>query len=341
MFKFLFKQRHPRATNITKKQPQPAQITNSIPLTDSLSCLQSLELEDNHYCHFADSEHLTSDKLSTEKLAFIQSIKEMINSDISLEDEIPRLPDLLPQLLKMLRSDDVSWKSVVDVITQDSVLVAGIIKVANSPFYRLSTKAENLQQVVVYLGQKGVREAVTSVALKPIMQLKGNKNLQQCARRLWDHSLKSAIASRAMADTFKVNGYDAYLAGLIHNVGMTVILKKLASTPGLDEFPCSHLFKAQVTELSRQLSAKIIKSWNMPQATINAVTDQLKGESFSKLGEVLFYGKSIGAHHTLLNSEIWQHRFNHSIEQQQLISHEFIEQLFSELNQLEMPLPAA
>lgn len=169
----------------------------------------------------------------------------MYNSDNSLEDKPPRLPALLPKLLKMLRSNDVSWKSVADVITQDSVLVAGVLKVANSPFYRLSTEVKDLEQVVVYLGQKGLREAVTSVALKPIMQLKGSNKLQNCAIRIWDHSLKSAIASRAMADTFEGNGYDGYLAGLVHNVGMTVVLQKLASTPGLNDIPCSHLFKSK------------------------------------------------------------------------------------------------
>lgn len=236
----------------------------------------------------------------------------------------------------MLRSNDVSWKSVVDVITQDSVLVAGLIRVANSPYYRLATEAENLEQVVVYLGQKGVREAVTSVALKPIMQLKGSKSLQNCARRIWDHSLKSAIASRAMADNFQVNGYDAYLAGLIHNVGMTVILKKLVTTPELNEIPCSHLFKEEIVSLSKQLSLKIVECWNMPQATIDAVNDQLDSSDhnkFSALGETLFYGKSISAHHTLLNEENWN---DSQPELHNLSSHESLKPLFTELDQLEV-----
>lgn len=342
MFKSLFKRK--RSRPVSAKTGKAAQTDTAIrssettPIKAAFDRQQSIELEDSHYIHIIGADALTSDKLNLDERNFIQSIKEIIDSESSIEDEIPRLPVLLPKLLKMLRSDDVSWKSVVEVISQDSVLVAGVIKVANSSFYRLNVDAVDLKKIVVHLGQRGVREVVTSVALKPIMQLKGSVTLQNSAKIIWSHSLKSAIASRAVADTFQVNMYDAYLAGLLHNVGMTVILKKLATTPSLNDIPCSHLFKEQIINLSKQLSLKIIRIWNMPKPTIDAVNDQIDwdgSDQFSALGDALFCGKSISMRHTLLADGSWKDQFSNSIALQNFSNHKSFQQAFDELNQLE------
>ncbi|MCW8826578.1 MAG: HDOD domain-containing protein [Gammaproteobacteria bacterium] len=300
---------------------------------------ESSLLEDLHYNYIAGSESLTNEPLSTEEESFIDLIESMVRSPNSLSDAIPRLPDLIPKLLKLLRSDDASWQSVVEVISQDSVLVAGVIKVANSPFYRLNVEAENLEQVVVHLGQKGVREVVMSVAFKPIMQFRGNQTLQQSCKRIWNHSLKSAVASRTIAVHSGENGFDAYLAGLVHNTGMNIILKALSTAPDLSHLPRSNAFKQKIEELSQQLSVKIVEAWHMPQTVVKAVTDQCSwrsGQKLSGTAQTLFLGSAISMKHSLMAEGDLQTQSDPEFKLENLLKDEPGPLAYSELNGFEL-----
>lgn len=342
MFKSLFRRKQHQSPSATRGSHYSAQSTErTLPKSCTNDIYKKLDfdlLEDIHYCHLIGAEALTTRALNSSETTFVHTIQEILKSEETLANVIPRLPDLVPQLLKLLRSEDTPWCNVVDVIMQDSVLVAGVIKVANSPFYRLNVEARDMEQVVMHLGQTGVREVVMSVALKPIMQLKRNSDLQNTSKRVCNHALKSAVACRSIAEAFDVNPFDAYLTGLVHNVGVMFILKQLDATLGLNKIPGSILFKAQLIDLSSALSAKVVSSWNLPQATLEALNDQIgvnHTDNLSGSGELLLHGTAISRWHTLINDQQWQQQIGATMTIERLSEHGVLKRTIENLNNFE------
>lgn len=344
MFNFLFRRKAKttkpkmrRAPISTQRTPHHVTDTPSLTLSGRFDYPQQLEV--NFYNHIFGAAPSTSSGLVPIEGDFIDSIKQVINSGGALDDELPRLPDLIPRLLKLLRSDDCSWRDVVETITQDSVLVAGVIKVANSPLYRLNVLADNLEQIVVHLGQNGVREVVMSVAFKPIMQFKGNQLLQQASKKIWHHSLKSAIACRTIADHYDVNNFDAYLAGLMHTAGMSIIIKELAKTQNLTEIPFSTAFNEQIAALSKQITATIVEGWGMPQTVFEAISEQTDRKSekdITDLGQILLQGSTVSMQHTLMTDREWLSQMKPEENLQNTLQDKPSERAYAELNCLKM-----
>ncbi len=64
----------------------------------------------------------------------------------------PRRPSLLPQLLRAMNDEEVSRRELVTIISRDPSLVGNLLKMANSPFYRVSAQAvESIDRAVVIL----------------------------------------------------------------------------------------------------------------------------------------------------------------------------------------------
>ena len=75
----------------------------------------------------------------------------------STEDRYtPRRPSLLPQLLRAVNDEEVSRRELVTIISRDPSLVGNLLKMANSPFYRVSAQAvESIDRAVVILAKRG------------------------------------------------------------------------------------------------------------------------------------------------------------------------------------------
>jgi HD-like signal output (HDOD) protein len=74
-----------------------------------------------------------------------------------------------------------------------------------------------------------------------------------------------------MAPGLSTGVFEAYLAGLMQNVGLVVAFR-LADRVCLDgKVPGSSGFGAQLLACSRQLSAAIAAHWNFPQAVAEAI----------------------------------------------------------------------
>ena len=70
---------------------------------------------------------------------------------------VPRIPELIPKLLRDLADDDVSTGNLARQVEQDLVLVAEVIREANSAYYRPLQAVKSLDAALMMIGQNGLR----------------------------------------------------------------------------------------------------------------------------------------------------------------------------------------
>jgi HD-like signal output (HDOD) protein len=184
---------------------------------------------------------------------------------------VPRVPAVIPQLLRSLRDDSVSAADLARQVAQDVVLVAEVIREANSPYYRASTPARTIEGAVMLLGQNGMRMLLARVAFRPIISMQTGRFARQVAPQVWSQSEKCALAASLLAPTLGARPFEAYLAGLMQNVGLVVAFRVIDQVGPGDAWPQSDRFLGELLAAARALSAAIAHEWDFPPAVAAAI----------------------------------------------------------------------
>jgi len=155
---------------------------------------------------------------------------EKIRPKIEALDAMPTVPAIIQPLTSMLRlpPEEVSLDKVVMIVSYDSTLTAQCLRMANSPLFgRLNT--ETVRSAVIALGLKRVEAILLGCCLNRIVP--PDKWVLD-RMTFWRHSLGCALVSSRLAKLIRYPDPEkAYLAGLLHDVG--ILVNTLACT---DEF---------------------------------------------------------------------------------------------------------
>ena len=188
---------------------------------------------------------------------------------------VPRLPAIIPQLMRTLQDENMRAAELSRQLAQDVVLVAEVYREANRPCYHsrynASPSINNMEGAIMLLGQNGMRMLLARVAFRPIVSMQSGGLTVRTAPLIWRQSEKCALAASLLAPAMQANAFDAYLAGLMANVGLVVAFRLIDQMHAPDAFPQSDAFIAQVFAQARQLSVRIAELWEFPESVTRAI----------------------------------------------------------------------
>ncbi len=152
------------------------------------------------------------------------STKTALLTRIEGLQQIPTIPAVLAPLLRYLQQplEQLDVQKVIDMIAQDKALAAQCLQMANSPLYGKWQKIDSLRAAVVGLGFQRLSDIAMSCG---ILNLTPTDHRGVDPVVFWEHSLGCALVCRQFAR--KISYPDpskAYLAGLLHDLGIVVNL---------------------------------------------------------------------------------------------------------------------
>ncbi|MCC2974566.1 HDOD domain-containing protein [Massilia sp. IC2-476] len=184
---------------------------------------------------------------------------------------VPRVPAVIPQLLRSLRDEGMSASELARQVGQDVSLVAEVIREVNSPYYRAGTKIGNIEGALMLLGQNGLRMLLARVAFRPVIGAQSGRLARQAAPLVWSQSEKCALAASMAAPSLGADPFEAYLAGLTRNVGLIVAFRLADQVLGPAALPQSDVFAHALLDSARTLSARIATLWELPPPVGQAI----------------------------------------------------------------------
>jgi HD-like signal output (HDOD) protein len=227
----------------------------------------------------------------------LETLAAILSSQQSGAALVRRMPGLIPQLLQSLRSESFSGSALSRTISSDVVLVAAVIRLANSCYQGTGATVTSVEQAVILIGQEGLRQLITTVAFRPIIDVHSGFYVRRLAPILWEHAERCAMAARSMAASRGVEPFDAFLAALLQNVGLTVALRTMDQVTKGEPQLGSGMFWAQLARDTRRLSVSIAREWNFPATVVQALDEQgglRKGVQMSPLGSLLMLTDYLG-----------------------------------------------
>jgi putative nucleotidyltransferase with HDIG domain len=129
-------------------------------------------------------------------------------------DRLPVFPRAAREVVRLVINPDVGPRELEAVAELDPVLAGRLIQTANSAYYSPRQAIGTIFHAVSYIGTETTRRVLLAAALR------GNFSSPQ-AHQLWNHSLDVAQTAElvAMHTSVKIDPSQAFLAGLIHDIG--------------------------------------------------------------------------------------------------------------------------
>lgn len=140
---------------------------------------------------------------------------------------LPRAASVVPQLLALLRQQDLPVPVLADRIGRDPVLAAEVLRQAGGAFFAHLGPVNDLPQAIQRLGTEGLQMAIARVVLRPLYQARPGTLPALTAPRLWEHADALSRHAAQVARAAGQSSFDGYLAGLLHDTGWTVLFHAL------------------------------------------------------------------------------------------------------------------
>ena len=142
----------------------------------------------------------------------------------------PLLSQCAARLIELCGREKRTLQDIKNIVEQDSVLTAKILKTVNSAAYSLSQEVTSIDRAIPYLGER----IILTIAIESSAGDVFNKTMAGYMSKdgeLWKHSVKVAIASKELAEFTKenVDKGTAYTCGLMHDIGKSVISSYLST----------------------------------------------------------------------------------------------------------------
>ncbi|BAN36100.1 metal dependent phosphohydrolase [Sulfuricella denitrificans skB26] len=133
---------------------------------------------------------------------------------------IQQVPSLSVVVMETLASFDMPHFETADLakkLNQDQGLTARVLRVANSPFYGMSSKVGSVQEAVVVLGFHNVRSLVAAAGIISQFPETGLPGFDRTG--FWQHGIGTAACAQVLAKSLGQNQALAFTAGLLHDIG--------------------------------------------------------------------------------------------------------------------------
>ncbi|MGD8451715.1 MAG: HDOD domain-containing protein [Phycisphaerae bacterium] len=178
--------------------------------------------------------------------------------------ELPQLPHVGQQLLAMLHAEDVSFPEAAELAGQDPALAADLLRVVNSVAYRGINEIRRLDLALARLGRRAAHSLVLTASVKRIAIRLGGAH-RTLGEQLWRRSVASAVVAGVLGTQRNVPEEEAFLIGLLHDIGLLAVLKIVHDFQQSEGRPVSRAaFDALGARWHEHLGLRLADAWNLP-----------------------------------------------------------------------------
>jgi HD-like signal output (HDOD) protein/CheY-like chemotaxis protein len=190
--------------------------------------------------------------------------------------QLPAIPRVYARLNKVLASEDATIADVADVVASDSGVVAKVLQVVNSAFFRLPRDITRIEHAVSYLGLNAIRNLTLSAEIF-------SQWPAPCSPGGLEPELLQTHTQTIAAAAYALSGRspwadDALLAGLLHDIGHWILvqqcpneMRQVLDVARAEGIPL-HEGEVKVLGTSHaQIGAYLLGLWGLPYSIVEAV----------------------------------------------------------------------
>ncbi len=195
---------------------------------------------------------------------------------------LPPIPRRSQELILLLADPDLSMVQLIELIEQTPALAARVLGVANSAYFAAAQQVRSIADAVIrVMGLHLVRDLCMSLVLS--QPFATNASPSFLPLRFWRHAMYSAALvhelSRVVDDISRSKLPSAYLAGLLHSLGMLALvhiapvgMERVFAGLNEDQEASLSYLQARILGIDySQAGGELARAWKLPAPIINVL----------------------------------------------------------------------
>jgi two-component system, cell cycle response regulator len=180
------------------------------------------------------------------------------NQDVELPP-IPRVPEAV---LRCLTGDDCDFREIAELISEDPSTTTRVLRMANAAIWGVKVTT-SIPDAVVRLGTRPLQSLMMSESLM-VASRPSKKANRLIANRFWSRSLAAACITRSLAPLVKLDPEEAFVMGLLQDVGDVVVLRAVDRHEAFTHAPIeTDAFEYLCYRFHESLGALVADKWSL------------------------------------------------------------------------------
>ena len=189
------------------------------------------------------------------------------------------VPQIALKVIRMIRDDDYRLDDVAEELRQDQVIAAKILHFANSPIIGIGTEIDSIDRALIVLGEKRLVQLILSAGVETLFAGTEIGGYSLCKGGLFHHALATAMTAHEIS-VFTGRGHPeiAYTAGLLHDIGKTVLDQVMVNATSLfyrslheEGMDLCQAEKGEFGMTHTEVGAILARKWKLPEILTNTI----------------------------------------------------------------------
>ncbi len=203
-----------------------------------------------------------------------------IAAEVGDPNQLPSLPKIYHQLNAAIADEDTTINDIAAIFANDMVLSAKLLQLVNSPYFGFNRVVSSLTESINLVGLKRLNNLVLSVHVKNAFPV-SDAEMERYMEYLWLDAGRVAELARqiALSENQQEDRPDqAYLAGLLHNMGLLIFLSRggdelnrLMNQVENTDTPVPDLEMAIFGFTRSEAAAYVLSLWKIPPRIIEGI----------------------------------------------------------------------
>ncbi|MHC4400149.1 MAG: HDOD domain-containing protein [Planctomycetota bacterium] len=193
--------------------------------------------------------------------------------------EISSLPHVAVRICDLVSDPKTRADDLAEVVRCDPSLAMRLMRTVNSAYYGMRQKVSDLKHAVAMVGFEEIRNLALTAYVAPLFQETSGHG-PYTRKDLWNHMIAAGLVAQLIAKSCgRVSPHEAYLAGLLHDLGLILIDQRLHERfcqivdALTDQTPACEV-EARILGFDHAaLGGYAVSKWNLPECLCAAVRD--------------------------------------------------------------------
>ena len=183
-----------------------------------------------------------------------------INDIAAGKVELPTIPSIVQKLMVALRDPDVDTRKIGEMLAQDPVLSAKVLRLANSSFFGGQRKMASIDAAIALIGVQALNRLIVASGVSSTFAEIPGIDLKS----FWRDALLAATAANKLAPRLGADAEEAYVCGLLHATGHLILCQ---TYPDIAKF----MFAGYASVRGAELAAIEAESFGIDHPTVGAL----------------------------------------------------------------------
>ena len=129
---------------------------------------------------------------------------------------LPPFPAVAQRIMALARQEDPGVRELGDLVKMDPSFAGELLRLANSALFGARRQVTSLARAIMIVGTERIKTMAATVAVNRMVRTSVRIGV---LRKVWVHSLVTAIMAEEAARAARLDRDSGYTAGLMHNLG--------------------------------------------------------------------------------------------------------------------------